>query len=821
MTMLGHDTRSTSSVRSANRHWTAVLAAIASLAGAVHSTTAQSQVLEEITVTAQRRQQNEQDVGISIAAFNAEQLAAPGLQQGTDLARLTPGVHVAGSLAGLNSIFVIRGVTNNDDNDATEAPVAVYVDEGYAALGQGQMFAAFDLDRAEVLKGPQGTLFGRNATGGLVSFFTRKPTFEPEGYAKYTVGSFSQSKVEAAFGGPVSDRLAVRVAFMNNKNDGYLDNRYPFLTAPLAGPAPSPPYPGGADPGADDSTGIRTSLLFKATDRLTLWGSFNWSQTLDSTPPYQNKPVLGEYLTPASGQLYNSINLPLGDLQSAVNLSNGSAHPVNTLSALGTVTSRPVSGGDVFGYVDPDGAGPVTSCALCYPDGAYLRTSGVNAHADYDISDSLTLNSVTDYKRYIKAAQINVEAGPANLAGAGAANDSWNASQEIRLTGSDGPMRWVTGVYFLHIDADSATSLRIPEPDNGSFDLVSPESLRTTSYAGFGQLEFAFAPTVSLTTGGRVIREQKDFWFTQQMRAVTDLSNPAINGAILATNLPGTDNFGNNLGPRTLTASDSQNLWAGKVQLDWRPQDALLLYAGVNRGVKAGGWTAQGPGAGQVPLSDLEYAPETLYNYEAGFKSTLLGGAMRLDGSVFYYDYRNYQAFLFTGTSGVVVNKDALNRGVDLSVEWAPITGLNTSLSAAAMNPIVKDVEIGIGTGIYRDTVPVYSPKLQGDANISYTRPGLGGNITAAVNENYSSRFYYNLRNFQADEFSAYVLTNARLAWKGGGSNSDRYEVTFFVNNVTNAKAGLMGFSLADVCGCNEVSYQKPRWMGVTTEVKF
>lgn len=138
-------------------------------------------ILEEVTVTAQKREENLQDVPLAVTAFTGAQMAAMGVQESFDIATFTPGVHISGNLAGQNTQFSIRGVTQNDFNDIIEAPNAVYLDEGYIAIAQGQTFAVFDIDRVEILKGPQGTLFGRNATGGAVNYVSMKPDFEKTG----------------------------------------------------------------------------------------------------------------------------------------------------------------------------------------------------------------------------------------------------------------------------------------------------------------------------------------------------------------------------------------------------------------------------------------------------------------------------------------------------------------------------------------------------------------------------------------------------------------------------------------------------------------
>ena len=219
-------------------------------------------VLEEIVVVAQKREQNLQDVPIAISAFTGKQMDALGVSESFDIATFAPGVHISGNLAGQNTQFSIRGVTQNDFNDIIEAPNAVYLDDGYIAVAQAQTFAVFDVDRVEILKGPQGTLFGRNATGGLVHFISNSPSFEETtGYLDVEMGQFDTANnanryvIEGAVGGPLSDTVAARVAFRYSKQDPYLKNLYsnadqlPFLGDPGAG--------SGADLGDDDTMAAR------------------------------------------------------------------------------------------------------------------------------------------------------------------------------------------------------------------------------------------------------------------------------------------------------------------------------------------------------------------------------------------------------------------------------------------------------------------------------------------------------------------------------------------------------------------------------------
>ena len=255
--------------------------AIMTLSGSLAMQSSAQSMLEEIVVTAQKREQNLQDVGIAVTAFSGEQLRAFNVTESFDIAAYTPGVHISGNLAGQNVQFTIRGVTQNDFNDIIESPNAVYLDEGYIAIAQAQTFAVLDIERVEILKGPQGTLFGRNATGGVVSYHSVKPSFEEfEGYinADYTMfdvpNDASGYSVEGAFGGPITDNVAFRFAGRYNEQDPYLENRYPEDAPDFnifgAGNIGSPGKGAGADLGDDETVAARLTLAFRPSDALEI-----------------------------------------------------------------------------------------------------------------------------------------------------------------------------------------------------------------------------------------------------------------------------------------------------------------------------------------------------------------------------------------------------------------------------------------------------------------------------------------------------------------------------------------------------------------------
>ena len=246
-----------------------------------------------------------------------------------------------------------------------------------------------------------------------------------------------------------------------------------------------------------------------------------------------------------------------------------------------------------------------------------------------------------------------------------------------------------------------------------------------------------------------------------------------------------------------------------------------MIYAGVNRGVKAGSFNAPLLGAylGSGQNASLPYKAETLYAYEAGLKTTFWDGRARFDTSAFYYDYRDYQAFLFVGVGGVVVNANAHSVGSEMQLQVTPAKGLNVTAGASWLNSIVENIPLRYASPLApRDVKPTYAPPVQASLIVRYEWPWIGGLVHVLASAHYSDSFYYNLRNFSADQFASYTLIDGGTGW---ASEDDRWEVNVEVKNLTNAHAGIQGFDLATLCGCNEVSYQPPRWTGINVKARF
>ena len=820
-----------------------------------------AQVLEEITVTAQKREESIQDVGISVAAFSGDQMRTLGVNNSFDITTWVPNVHVSGNLAGQNTQFSIRGVTQNDFNDIIESPVAVYLDEGYIPIAQANTFAVYDIKRVEILKGPQSTLFGRNATGGVVQYISNKPSFdEVEAYADAEYGVYdspndaNRFRLQAAIGGPFSDNAAGRLAIMYTDDEPYLENLY--RTNPAGAPGSperfgagtlmgdnsfTPNAPGsdaGADLGGGETTALRGILSFKnSADSLRFMITGNWEETDVPTGPYQSKPTSAVYngsnpdplVQLSTGELVNVINTAPTDSRLSI-CADGSdcgsdqdnnGFPDDIAPPDGNLDQGRVSnqfaltpGGDFFGYLDPDGKDWTFSGDFAFEDSGHTETTGLALRIEWDLSDSMTFTSITDFKDYEKLLFIDVDSAPVNQSANYAGVDADSLTQEFRLNGSTDNTTWVAGFYYLNIDTDSDNGLKFPTNSvvPGPFDLGVDAQLETDSYSLYGQIDWNFSDNWTLIAGGRVVQEEKDTRVEQNLYFGTDSRQiHEGTGLTIGPIFPGGV-------PTAFIADTSDTLWAGKLQLDWRPNDEWLVYAGLNRGVKAGSFNA--PLAGGLPIagSDLPYDDETLHSLEAGFKWSI-SDRTRLNATAFYYDYSDYQAFLFTGVGGVVINADANTVGAELELQTTPIDNLDIFLSLGAFDAEVENVPFRTPVPgeaptctpaspvICQDVKPVYAPELQAAGMIRYGWSAFGGTMHIQGDVSYSDSFYYNLRNFDGDEFDSYTLVNAILGWT---SPEEHWGVSFALRNITDEHAGIQGFDLATLCGCNEISFRPP-----------
>ncbi len=758
-------------------HRAAIILAVAvGLTSGVGTVAAQDSepLLEEIIITAQKREQSLQDVGIAVTAFSGEQVRDLGFTSTTDITAMTPGLSYTIPNAESSQInFFLRGVGLNDFADANENPVAVYVDDIYRPAMGGLSFQLFDVDRVEVLRGPQGSLFGRNTTGGLVHYVTRRPSEELDGYADLSVGEFGQVKAEAALGGGFSDNTAARMSVAMHKHDGYTENRV------------------GPDYNETDATAMRGQLAVAASDAFDLLINAYYSN---------NDAAVGAWQHQATQFDASGASVPLGP-----NEQTGSVD-CNADGMLDAGDMRPAPGTDCFGYRDTDGdphAGDYDR------DGRVeVESAGVSLNMNWDLNN-FTLTSITGYQHVYRLQSEDTEAGPAPLIMPTFRAETDTFTQELRAAGETDTLRWLAGLYFFDNRVEGHYSL-----DLLSLDFVNFESLfaqDTQSTALFGQVEFPLAEQVTLIAGARWATEEKELDYIN-----IDTSGFFTNVIGLPTNVA----FDFDMRTVGDLAVHDEDTFSGKVELDWRPSDDLLVYASISRGVKSPGFNVGFLDSNFIFASNtvdtIGFDKESLTSFEAGFKSSFAGGRARLNGSAFYYDYEDFQTFRFELLNQIIFNADATVTGAELELQATPADGWDLMLGMSVLDPQAKDIPSPLG-GVHERTM-VSAPEFSATALIRYEWPALGGSMAVQLWGNWQSAVYFDIQNVPVSKQDGYGVGNFRVSWADA---SDRWEVAAFVHNISDEEYLSYTFDFTGTFGFNQQAYGKPRWAGASVRFKM
>jgi iron complex outermembrane receptor protein len=726
----------------------------------------ESLALEEIIVTAQKREENLQNVGISVTAFTQDQMRGFGFNQATDISAQTPGLSVAQAGAGVVNAFSIRGVTQSDFAGVHEGPVAVYVDEAYISQNIVTNFSMYDLARVEVLRGPQGTLFGRNATGGLVNFVTARPSQDFDAYAEVMYGSKNRLRVEGAVGGGLTDTVSARLSAVSNTSDGLIKNRI------------------GKDGQAANDYSVRGQLLVEPSDVLSILLKGQYSKDDSDRGNYFHR--VG----------YNGEFLP----------------PPDT---------------DFFGYRSVDESDPWTG-AWDYPGFNKTEITQFTARMDWEMLDRLTLTYVGDYQDIDGNYGEDSDVSPANVFNYTQTSKVKQWSQEVRLAWQGDRANVVGGLYYLNIDGDysedalvfgqedfdwSEAFYGIPEP--GGYNLVGSSPQTTETWAAFGQMDYDITDQMKLTAGARWTDDKKDYHFKQGWTNVDGLW-VFFEGVEGPGDIPYFD-FKDNY---------SNGDWSGKVQLDYRPNDDLLWYGSINRGIKAGGFNAPVDASGLIGLNEfgqyipfdqnndaMQYDSEVLTSYEAGFKSTLFDGRARFNASAFYYDYADNQIFNMFGLTQVVFNSDGEMWGGELEFAASPLDGLDLMLGASLLDATV-DLPPGIRPDGKTTSDPVVSPKTTLNGLVRYEW-SIGGDRSLAVQGDFlwKDKQIFNLSNTPVVKEDSYAVVNASISFSSG--DTGLYAMAF-VKNLFDEDYRVGAFDTTVSFGSVEGMAGPERWYGVT-----
>ncbi len=723
--------------------------------------------LGEIVVTAQKREQNLQDVGISVTAFTGDQIRALGFTNTTDVVAMTPGLNYTVPNAESSQInFFLRGVGLNDFADANENPVAVYVDDVYRPAMGGLSFQMFDMERVEVLRGPQGSLFGRNTTGGLVHFISKRPSDELDGYLNLTGADYSQIKIEGAIGGPIGETVAGRISVATNKHDGYTDNRGT-----------------GPDYNETDAKAARGQLLFTPSDSVDVLVNAYYSD---------NDAAVGAWQHEAT-HIVNGQSVGLGPNEQGLGVDCN-------LDGVVDATDRP-PGTDCFGYRDTDG--DVFAGEFDRDGRVEVETTGVSLNIDWEL-ENFTITSITAVQNVERLQSEDTDAGPFPLILPTFQAETDTITQELRIAGGSDTFRWLGGVYYFDNEVDGHYLLDLTNLGFVFFDANYTQE--TDSLALFGQLEFDLSDQWTLIVGARGSSEEKelDYLNVDTSGFFTDVVGLPDNVAF--------DFDRNSVGDLAIQDHDS---YSGKLELDWRPNDDLLFYGSYSRGTKSAGFNVgfldQTLLFASNTVATIPYDEETLSSYELGFKSTLMGGRTRLNASAFYYDYKDFQTFRFELLNQIIFNTDAEVSGLELELQSSPGGGWDLAFGVALLDATAKDIPSP--AGVLRDRDMVASPDVAANALVRYEWPAFNGHFAVQAWANYQDELYFDIQNSPVSLEDGYTVGNARVSYAGA---DDRWELAAFVHNLADEEYLSYTFDFTGPFGFNQQAYGAPRWWGVS-----
>jgi len=776
--------------------------------------------IAEIVVTAQFRAQNVQDTPIAITAVSGADLEARGQTNITEIARQAPNVSLntdAGNGPSLQAF--IRGIGQSDFNYAFEPGVGMYVDDVYYATLTGSVLDLLDLDRVEVLRGPQGTLAGMNSIGGAIKLYTKKADGENGGYVEGTIGSFNRTDLRAgADFTVVPDHLFARIAGVSRKQDGYV-TRYDYAcTHPQQAATYDIPsqVTGGNNcklgtEGGKSYVALRGSLRWTPSDRLEI--NVSADLTRDKSEATPNIPIfVGTTSTTAPGYTAGTGSLvqtyPMWST-AAVNGLNlwdpaSGTSPFVSYSPYGvngdTFANSPYVVYSNYGDEKPiDGSKPYTVTPI-----SKLYGWGVSANIRYEISDNVNLTSITAYRQYDADWVRDVDATPLSNSVVTYDTSNWQFSQEVRLAANlfQDKVDLVVGGFYL--DRKSTYKGLV---DQGSIIFYENDVIPASNWATFANASWRLTDRLELNAGVRYSEEDKTFDFGRGGRpgASAPPYFPCVVDGV---------NYGNvhvafcGLNGTKAEYSGNHVDYRGVLQYKLTPD--VMAYASIATGFKGGGVNPRP----YYPDQARPFDPETLTAYEIGVKSSLFDRRVQLNLSAFVNKYKNFIASVYSKTAsapneGCYFNTDELVcsyfvnagkatlKGVEAELQAEPVRGLRLNASGSYLDFKYDDLSGcspalsadctapsgGLGAGIrYGMTLP-YAPKYKLSLGAQYDI-GLGdaGSLTPRVDYSYQSNQETNTINNALSHIPAYSLLNANLTWR---SPTDDWQVSLMVTNIT------------------------------------
>ncbi|MBT8041236.1 MAG: TonB-dependent receptor [Xanthomonadales bacterium] len=704
--------------------------------------------IEEIIVTAQRREQTLQEVPMAISAFTEEELAYLQADNLDSLQGAVPNLNlVQGRGSNSSANVYIRGVGQPDALQSFDPAVGIYLDDVYMSRIQGGLFKLYDIERIEVLRGPQGTLYGKNTPGGAIRLITRTPGDDFEAQAGLLVGDYGRIQARARLSGPLTDDFALGVSVLHDERDG-------FVTDPATG----------REYNDEDTTVFRMKGNWEVNDDFSVVFSADYTK--------------------------EDVNLTLGRSETLLYSLNYTAD----FSGFTIVPRSPAPIGE-WDYK--------TSTSMTDRPTQETDHWGVNVTLNWDINADTSLRSITAYRDLETASFIDIDATVLELGDVFVGVDQNQFSQEFQLLGNNGSdVNWVLGAYYLkeevpsHQEAYADDFLQyVGFPI--TFLRTIDDNLETTSYALFGQVDWAFADNWSMGVGLRWTKEEKDYFrTTSTFSNILGVADPAF----------------------AFDDSDSWSDWTPTFTLDYTLSDEVRFYGRLAKGFKSGGFNGRANSAADVSTFD----PETVWTAEIGAKTIMADGRVRANYALFYSQYDDFQARVSVG-DGIDFRFPVLNaaeleiKGAEFELSWLPIDPLALSTQIGYL-----DSKYGAGGFFGSDFVedePAFSPKWTARFAGTWTQ-GLanGSDLMFTASASFRDAMWLSVENVPALTESDYWVADAMISWVSEGG---KWTVSGGVKNLTDEVYRVEGQEFRSVGGILTAYYGHPRTYTIGVDYRF
>lgn len=734
--------------------------------------------LEEVVVTAQNREQAITDVPISMNVLNGKALEDAGITDVRNLGRLAPDFNTTND--GESTRLTLRGISTESNDEGVDQALTVNIDGEYINRPRLLNAVMFDLERVEVLRGPQGTLYGRNATGGALNIIAKKPVLgEFTGSVSVDVGDYDARALNAAVNVPLGETAAMRLAVMSSEHDGYFDHDNV-----------------GMESGGEDTQAARLGLLFEPTERLSIYVA---AETSESEPDAPLAAVFSDNVSGQSGEGTGSCNTAAGWEE----IFNGN----------GTILCSPQSTNNLSSIDESDYDGPITSSMGSHE----IEGDAIRTQIEYEF-DAMTLTYRGGYRDAEMHGVFPLQPNYLFYRN----EEAKTQSHELRLSGGEDRFFWQGGVFYTQEKLNVYSGLlafigAYPNGPQGFWpNTFYRPDMKSESKAAFGQVDIPIGETLTAVVGARYTQDEKGGSYTNLPGGLTFEEVPSLRPIDTA-------------GATTTQVDFDNNEFTWSVGLNWEPEADQLYYAKISKGYKAGGFDAPGNA----------FDPETVTAWEIGVKNSY--DTWSVNGSAFYYDYKDLQVsvLLDTNKGGEIFNAGAATiwgfegafdfylTGSDrLSVS---LNYLEAEYDEFVTSKVGQDITNGgfdnsssgpLGRlfDLKGNKLP-HAPKLILTLGYDHVWQLDGGSLTASLYTRWKDDYFMSPFNYNDGHQDSYTQTDISLKFE---TSDRRWDVQLYARNLEDEQP--MTYHGFTVAGADDVQvwyFGSPRTYGAKVAYNF